>query len=83
MTTCSTWHVRVDVVEDEGRIRARAKLIGAPTAMLDIRQDRDKTIHDLEELLASWRSLDELAVVLAEALTSQHQRHGVSEHRTA
>jgi len=83
MTTCSTWHVRVDIVEDEGRLRARAKLVGAPTAMLDLGGDRQEMLHDLRELLASWRSLDELTVVLAEALSSQHQRHTVSEHPTA
>lgn len=83
MTTCSTWHVRVDMVGEEGQLRARARLVGAPTAMLDIRRDRDETIHDLEELLGSWRSLDDLAVVLVDALAAQHRPRSGGEHRTA
>lgn len=83
MASCSTWHVRLDMVEDEGRLRARARLVGSPIAMIDVGRARPETIHDLEELLGSWRSVDELAAVLAEALAAQHQRHTVSEDRSA
>ena len=82
-TTCSTWHVRVDLVEDEGHLRGRAKFVGAPAAMIPIGGERPVVTQDVEHRLASWRPLDKLAEILTEALSVQHKGPRAPEERTA
>lgn len=33
MSRCSTWHIRIDLVDDGTEVSARASLIGAPASM--------------------------------------------------
>ncbi len=78
MTRCSTWHVRIDVIEDHGEMTARARLVGSPAAMMppDMSGHAD-AVEELDEHLSTWRPLEDLGPVLAEVLSSQHGRqHG-------
>lgn len=81
MSRCSTWHVRIDLVDDGTRVTARAKLIGAPASMT---QSHDSGPHDgcltggtSSDLLAAWQPLADLAPMLADSLSSEHCAHSL------
>lgn len=73
MTRCSTWHVRIDVIEDHDEMTARARLIGSPLAMMRPEaREHVEAVQELDELLATWRPLEDLGPVLATVLSEQH-----------
>ena len=71
-TSCSTWHVRIDLVEDQTGLAARANLIGAPAAMTQLRGGSAESEANLAAL-AAWRPLDELANTLVGGLATGHR----------
>lgn len=79
MTHCTTWHVRIDLVDDGDDVMARAELIGAPSAMMrepagSPHDDCADSGRDAEDLSA-WRSIEELAPTLAGVLSNEHREH--------
>jgi hypothetical protein len=82
MAGCSTWHVRIDLVDDGAQVHARAQLIGAPASM---------TGHDSEAShpgcltesgtggdLAGWTAVPELSRRLISALANEHFAHSAA-----
>ncbi len=85
MSHCTTWHARIDLVDDGTELVARAKLIGSPLA---ITRQRSAQPHDGcltgcgdVEYLSVWRPLEELALKLTEALAMEHAAHDPSASR--
>jgi hypothetical protein len=80
MSHCSTWHVRIDLVDDGTGITARARLVGSPAAMVGA---PGETAHegclagcpDIDYLTA-WQPLAELSSALMDALAYEHVAHG-------
>ncbi len=79
MSHCTTWHIRIDLVDDGTDVAARAKLIGAPMAMTRQQPEgpHDGCLtgsHDLEHL-SKWHALKDLTPVLVDALSLEHRAH--------
>jgi len=79
MSHCTTWHVRIDLVDDGTELVARAKLIGSPLA---ITRQHPAQQHDGcltgsgdREYLSVWRPLEDLAPILTDALSTEHTAH--------
>lgn len=86
MSHCTTWHVRIDLVEDGTSVAARAKLIGAPMAMTTQHHaPHDGCLvgcHDID-YLSHWRALDDLASALVDALSIEHRANAPTCHSVA
>ena len=74
---CTTWHVRVDLIDAGAGVLARAELLGAPRAMAAHGRTHP---HDgcLErcpdiEYLSTWQSVVDLAPALVDALSAGHE----------
>ena len=81
MTRCTTWHVRIDLVDDGEEVTGRAELVGAPASMTTPSgPDWDAEIgrgHDggaVDTPLTTWRSMDDLVQVLVDTLNREHHR---------
>ena len=80
MSHCSTWHVRIDLVDDGSEITARARLVGSPAAMVGRPADKAHEgclagCRDIDYLTA-WQPLGELSAALVDALAHEHAAHG-------
>lgn len=76
MSHCTTWHIRIDLVDDGTEIASRAALVGAPAAMS---RRSSSGAHDGYsagcrgiDYLTSWRPLTELTLALIDALAHEH-----------
>jgi hypothetical protein len=77
MSHCTTWHVRIDLVDDGDEVVARAKLVGAPMAMTTRPQPAPHHRcptgrHDTDDL-SRWRPLNDLTPVLVDVLSMAHR----------
>jgi hypothetical protein len=79
MSHCTTWHVRIDLVDDGTELVARAKLIGSPLAITrqPSAQPHDQCLTGCgdSEYLSVWRPLEELVPILTGALSMEHGAH--------
>lgn len=86
MSHCTTWHIRIDLVDDGTGVAARAKLIGAPMAMAtQLHAPHDGCLtgrrRDIE-YLSQWRALEDLTPVLVDALSIEHRAHAAPASRS-
>jgi hypothetical protein len=82
MTHCSTWHVRIDLVDDGTVVTARAQLIGAPMAMTaHAGEPHDKCVSGSNDVdpLSRWRAVEDLVPALVDALSTEHRAHAVHD----
>jgi hypothetical protein len=82
MAGCSTWHARIDLVDDGAQVHARAQLIGAPASMTG-RDSEASHPGCLTETgtggdLAEWTSVPELSRRLISALANEHLAHNAA-----
>lgn len=79
MSGCTTWHIRIDLVDDGIEVSARASLIGAPASMTCLPavgpHDECLAAGASTARLGGWRPLDELAPRLVDALSCEHGSH--------
>ena len=85
MSHCTTWHVRIDLVDDGSELVARAKLIGSPLAITrqPSAQSHDGCLTGYGDVahLSAWRPVEELAPTLTDALSREHAAHDPSASR--
>ncbi len=88
MTRCTTWHVRIDLVDDGTEVSGRVRLVGAPGSMTARQPEGThagcvtdpEAVTDPDGLeaapdLGAWRSVGELPAVLLAALAREHLDH--------